>query len=63
MRYFIEARSDHPTAELIEDEDGDIWRQVEDDELECPNCEAMGGSQWERVRDNERRCEDCIDEI
>lgn len=63
MRYFIEARSDHPTAELIEDEDGELWRQVEADDLTCPNCEFVGALQWERVTDGECRCDECIDEV
>lgn len=62
MRYFIEAKMEHPTAELVEDDEGCLWRQIEDGDLTCPNCESIGYAKFQRVTDEEERCEECLGE-
>lgn len=60
MRYFVETWNFHPTCELVEDEEGCLWRNEGEKELVCFHCHVAGFPKYQRAWDGDWRCEDCL---
>jgi len=64
MRYFIEAKRCQTGAEIVEDNDGDLWRRCASDErFYCSRCclaplSAFVG--FLRERDGQLICDECF---
>ena len=65
MRYFIEAKRCQTGAEIVEDNEGDLWRRwVSDDRFYCARCSLAPSSAYVgfwRERDGTLVCDECFE--